>query len=297
VSKATVPLISSTGARTRRSGRLGDKLWLLCIQLLVLVGAVITFLPVVWMISGSFKLEKDIFTSPPQWIPNPWTWNNYVEAWHALPFGRFTFNTLVVVFFTLIGAFFSNTLVAFGFARLRARGRNFLFLLCLATLMLPQHVTLIPVYVLFSKLGWIDSYLPLIVPAFLASPFWVFMLRQFFMTIPLELDEAARMDGASTLHIYWQIMLPLSRPALTTLVIFVFLETWREFFLPLIYLNSQEKFTLAIGLNLLKGTADYNARYDLLMAVATVMALPPLLLFFFGQKYFVQGLAMTGLKG
>jgi ABC-type glycerol-3-phosphate transport system permease component len=204
---------------------------------------------------------------------------------------------MVVIFFTLIGAFFSNTLVAFGFARLRGRGRNLLFVLCLATLMLPQHVTLIPVYVLFSKLGWIDTYLPLIVPAFLGSPFWIFMLRQFFMTLPLELDEAARIDGASTWQIYWQILLPLSKPALTTMVIFVFLETWRDFFLPLIYLNSQEKFTLAIGLNLLKGTADYNARYDLLMAVSTMMALPPLLLFFFGQKYFVQGLAMTGLKG
>jgi ABC-type glycerol-3-phosphate transport system permease component len=272
-------------------------LWLLLVQVLVLIGAVITFIPVLWMISGSFKLEKNIFVSPPQWIPDPWTLNSYVEAWHSLPFDRFTLNTLIIVFFSLIGAFLSNTLVAFGFARLRGRGRNLLFLLCLATLMLPQHVTLIPVYVLFSKIGWINTYLPLIVPLFLGSPFWIFMLRQFFMSIPLELDEAARIDGANTLQIYSRIMLPLSKPAITTLVIFVFLDTWRDFFLPLIYLNSQEKFTLAIGLNLLKGTADYNARYDLLMAVSTVMALPPLLLFFFGQKYFVRGLAMTGLKG
>jgi len=277
--------------------KLQEKIGLAILQLLVTIGAIITFIPALWMVSGSFKIEKNIFLSPPQWIPDPWTWNNYKEAFTILPFARFTMNTLIVVAFSLLGTFLSNTLTAYGFARLRARGREILFLLLLSTIMLPAYVTIIPTYVLFSKLGWINTFLPLIVPTFFGSPFWIFMLRQFYMTIPLELDEAARIDGASSLQIFWQVILPLSKPALTTLVIFTFLNVWKDFFRPLIYLNTQDKFTLAIGLNLLKGTADYQTRYDLLMAVSTVMSLPPLILFFLAQKYFIQGLAMTGLKG
>ena len=278
----------------RRARRLLGRFFLYAV---VIAGAVLMLIPFLWMVSGSFKLEKDIFRSPPQWIPNPWDWGNYAEAWRALPFSRWLRNTLTIVFFAIIGVFLSCSLVAFGFARLRARGKNVLFLIMLSTLMLPSQVTLIPTYLLFSALKWVNTFKPLIVPAYFGSPFWIFMLRQFYMGIPWELDDAARIDGASTFYIYSKIMLPLTRPALTTLVVFTFMSTWNDFFNPLIYLNSWDKFTLAIGVNMFKGIADYQARYDLLMAASTVMSIPPLALFFLSQRYFVQGLALTGIKG
>lgn len=282
---------------TLLSSKAIDRLRLLLIQVFVTLGAVITFIPVVWMLGGAFKLERNIFLQPPQWIPNPWTWNNFGEAFRLLPFARFAQNTLIIVCVSIIGSFLSNTLIAYGFARKRGRGREVLFFILLSTMMIPTYVTLIPVYVLFSKLKWTNTFLPLIVPSFFGSPFWIFMLRQFFMTIPIELDEAAYIDGANSLQILWGIILPLSKPALATLIIFSFMSSWSDFFGPLLYLTKIDRYTLATGLQLFKGTADYQTRYDLIMAVSTLMALPPLALFAIGQKYFVQGLAMTGLKG
>jgi ABC-type glycerol-3-phosphate transport system permease component len=215
-----------------------------------------------------------------------------------MPFNVFLRNTVVITFGAMVGQIASTALVAFGFARLRGRGSNVLFVLLLSTIMLPIHVTLIPTFVLFRQLGWIDTFLPLIVPAFFGSgPFYVFLLRQFFMTIPLELDDAARVDGASTFDVFARICLPLAKPALATVAIFSFLSHWNDFLLPLIYLHSKENFTLAIGLNLFRAEQTSVTPWNQLMAVSLVVMIPPLLVFFFAQRYFIQGIVISGIKG
>ena len=258
---------------------------------------VVNIIPFVWMVSSSFKTEAEIWLNPPMWIPVSWRWENYVKAWNALPFGQYFVNTMIIFVFTLIGALLSNTLVAFGFARLRSRWRNVLFLVLLASMMLPQQVTWLSLYVMFARIGWVNTFLPLIVPHFFAYAFWVFLLRQFFLTIPLDLDEAARMDGANSLQIYWHIFLPLARPVLAAMCIMVFLAVWKEYFLPLIYLNKPSLFTLALGIQYFRGFADYATQWHLLMAASTAVAIPPLLVFLFFQRYFIEGLTMTGMKG
>ncbi|MBM4456194.1 MAG: carbohydrate ABC transporter permease [Chloroflexi bacterium] len=261
-------------------------------------------LPLVWMISGSFKSNAEVLASPPIWIPRVWHWENYVNALRALPFARFFLNTMIVTSIVLVGTVFANTIVAFGFARLRARYRDIIFLILLATMMLPRQVTWLSVYIIFAKLpgpgpsgNWIDTYLPLTVPAFFGSAFLVFMLRQFFLTVPLELDEAARIDGANTLQVYWHIFLPQARPALAAIVILVFINEWKDYFTPLIYLNTPTKFTLALGVQYFRGFADYATQWHLLMAAGTALTIPPFVVFVFFQRYFVAGLALTGLKG
>lgn len=258
--------------------------------------AVANVVPFVWMVSGSLKSEYEIWLNPPMWVPETWRWQNYQRAWNALPFGRYFLNTVLLFGLTLVGALLSNTLVAFGFARLRARWRNGLFLVLLASMMLPHQVTWLSLYVMFSRLGWIDTYLPLVVPHFFAEAFYVFLLRQFFLTIPIELDEAARIDGAGSPRVLWHIFLPTARPVLAAICIMVFLQSWREYFLPLIYLNTPATFTLALGVQYFRGFADYATQWHLLMAASTAVAIPPLLVFLCLQRYFVQGLTMTGLN-
>jgi ABC-type glycerol-3-phosphate transport system permease component len=272
--------------------------------ILLVALAAFNILPLLWMVSGSFKSNAEVLASPPIWIPRTWHWENYVNAFRALPFPRFFLNTMIVITFVLIGTLLANTLVAFGFARLRARARNLIFLILLATMMLPSQVTWLSVYIIFAKLpgpgpggNWIDTYLPLIVPSYFGSAFLVFMLRQFFLTVPLELDEAARIDGANTFQVYWYIFLPQARPALATIVILTFIGHWKDYFTPLIYLNTPTKFTLALGVQYFRGFADYATQWHLLMAAGTALTIPPLLVFLFFQRYFVAGLALTGLKG
>jgi multiple sugar transport system permease protein len=267
--------------------------------LIILLTALTIFnvIPFIWMLSGSFKTEYELWLNPPMWIPESWRWQNYVTAWTALPFARWFVNTVLIFALSLVGAMLSNTLVAFGFARLRARWRNPLFLVLLASMMLPHQVTWLSLYVMFSKIGWINTYLPLVVPYFFASPFFVFLLRQFFLTIPIDLDEAARIDGASSLRVYWHIFMPTAGPVLAAMTIMIFMLVWKEYFLPLIYLNKADLFTLALGIQYFRGFADYATQWHLLMAASSMVAMPPLLVFLFCQRYFIQGLTMTGLKG
>ncbi|MBE2240286.1 MAG: carbohydrate ABC transporter permease [Caldilineaceae bacterium] len=264
---------------------------------LVIPGAVLFTIPLLWMLSTALKDPKQIFVYPPQWIPDPILWSNFREGWmDYLPFNRFLFNTLFITTGNIIGNVISCSLAAFAFARLRARGKNLFFLLVLGTMLLPQEVTVIPQYVLFTRLGWNDTWLPLMVPAWFGFPFFIFLLRQFFLGIPRELDEAARLDGASSWRILWSIILPLSKPALATVVIFGFIGNWNNFLYPLIYLRSMDKQVLAVALNMFRGQYG-NANYQHMMAVSLLVLLPVLIVFFFGQRLFVRGIALTGIKG
>jgi multiple sugar transport system permease protein len=222
--------------------------------------------------------------------------HNYAAAWTAAPFTRFTLNTLFITVCCILGQVLSASLVAFAFARLRWPGRNLLFLLMLATMMLPSEVTMIPTYLIFRSLGWIDTFLPLIVPSFLGGgAFFIFLFRQFYLTLPRELDEAAWVDGCSSFGIYWHILLPLCKPILVTIAIFSFVGHWNDFLTPLIYLNSAEHFTLAVGLRFFQG--EYDTDMHLLMAASTLVLLPILVVFLIGQKYFVKSIVLSGIKG
>jgi multiple sugar transport system permease protein len=258
----------------------------------------IFLLPLAWMLSVSFQNARGVFAVPFHWIPETVHWDNYREVIELVPFGRYFVNTAVITASVLAGTLLSSSLVAYGFSRLRFRGRDLLFALCLSTMMLPGQVTLVPLYIFFSRLGWVDTFYPLIVPAFFGSPFYVFLLRQFFLTIPREYDEAALLDGASRLRIYWSIVLPLARPALLTVAVFTFIGTWNDFFGPLIYLNSTSKATLTLGLSMLKSqiVGTGMTQWHLLMAAAVLVMVPNVILFFAAQKHLVRGISMGGLR-
>ncbi len=265
-------------------------------NVLAWVIGIIFILPFLWMVSTSLKETAETFIMPPQWIPSSIRWRNYVEAWvEYAPFNLYLINTLKITISVLIGALFSNTLVAYSFARLEWPGRDILFVILLSTLMLPYQVTLIPVFVLFSKLGWVNTHLPLIVPSFFGNAFFIFLLRQFLVTIPVELDDAAKIDGCGNFRILWQILLPLSKPALAAVAIFSFMGTWNDFLAPLIYLNRERLFTLSLGL--LSFQTQYEVYWNHLMAASIIVLLPCLVIFFVAQRWFIQGITLTGLKG
>lgn len=266
------------------------------IYVILITSSAVMLIPFLWMVSSSLMSEEDMFQYPPVWIPKPPLWSNYKEAWEALPFTTFLINTILITVGRVVPQIFACSLVAFGFARLKARAKNKLFLLCLATMMLPGQVTMITTYIIFNKLGWVNTFKPLIVPSFFAGAFFVFMLRQFFLTIPLELDEAARIDGATSFQIYYHIFLPLAKPALGAVAIFSFMASWNDFMGPLIYLHDTEKYPLALGLQLFQSYGEYATRWNLIMASSVAMALPPLILFFFTQKHFIKGITLGGLK-
>jgi multiple sugar transport system permease protein len=268
------------------------------VQGTIILLSIIVMIPFGWMLSTALKPIEQVFEFPPTWIPDPVLWENFWIGWTHVPMTRYLLNTLYITAVAIVGVVGSSSLVAYGFARLRAPGRDALFLLLLSTMMLPQQVTLIPNFLLFKSLGWLNTYNPLLVPAFTAAPFFVFLLRQFYMTIPQELDEAARIDGCGTLGIFWRILLPLSKPAVATVAIFVFFNRWNSFLWPLIYLRSPEKYTLAVGLSFFHSQQGQMLTYwNHLMAVTLLVAIPPLLVFFFAQRFFVQGIALTGIKG
>jgi multiple sugar transport system permease protein len=251
--------------------------------------------PFLWLLSTSLKPEHQIFVWPPIWIPEPVTFEHYLNGLQFLPFGRFTLNSLFVAVMAVIGTLVSCSLPAYGLARIRWPGRNVLFAVILATLLIPFQVRLIPLFIIFKNLGWIDTFLPLIVPTFFGNAFFIFLLRQFFLTIPQELSEAAKIDGASELDIFRRIILPLARPALATVALFEFLARWDDFLGPLIFLSSQENYTVSLGLAMFRG--QQGSFWGMLMAVSTVMALPIIVLFFFTQRTFIQGITLTGIKG
>lgn len=252
-------------------------------------------LPFAWMLVTSLKVPAQVFKFPIIWVPRPIKWTNYIEVFDTVPFFQYSVNSTIITFLSIVGHVISSSLVAFSFARLRFPGRRIMFLMVLSTMMVPQWVTIIPTFILFKTFGWLDTFKPLIVPAYFGVPFHIFLLRQFFLTIPKELEDAARIDGCSTYRIYWNIMLPLARPALATVAIFSFMWNWNSFLYPLIYLQTQEKYTIALGLRSFQ--SEYWTHYELVMA-ASVMALAPcLLLFFLAQRLFIQGIVITGVKG
>jgi ABC-type glycerol-3-phosphate transport system permease component len=279
------------GLRSRRSRHhLGTVLG----YALAVGGALLFLLPLFWMISSSLKPDYQVLEYPPRWLPDPVRWANYAEALTYLPFGRYTLNTLVIASMTIFGHLLSCTLVAYAFARLRAPGKDLLFLLLLATMMLPYPVTMIPIYIGFESVGWVNTFLPLIVPAFFGSPFYIFLMRQFFLTLPVELEDAARVDGANTLQIIWHVILPISKPALATVAIFTFQASWNDFLGPLIYLHDQTKYTVSLGLSFFR--SSYDVRWAYLMAASLVTMLPVIILFFLAQRLFIEGITLTGIK-
>jgi multiple sugar transport system permease protein len=278
--------------RPRRNVRWGRGL----VWLLLCAGSLLMMLPFLWMVSTSLKETSQIWVFPPQWIPNPVRWENYTEALTSLPFGRYALNTSIITIATTLGVVLTASLCAYGFARMQFPGRDLIFMIVLSAIMIPYVVLLIPQYIMFRYLGWIDTYLPLTVPVwFGGGAFNIFLLRQFFRTIPAELSDAARIDGASELGIYWRIIMPLAGPALATVAIFTVLNTWNDFLGPLVYISSQDKFTLALGLAQFRGL--YATQWQYLMAASTVVVVPTLVLFFLAQRYFIQGIVLTGLKG
>jgi ABC-type glycerol-3-phosphate transport system permease component len=261
----------------------------------LIITAGLFLIPLLWMISSSLKPDYAIFAVPPQLIPNPPRWENYPEALTFVPFGQYTLNTLLISGVTIAGHLVSCTVIAYAFARLRAPGRDALFVALLATMMLPYPVTMVPLYMLFLQLGWINTILPLTVPAFFGSPLYIFLLRQFYLTLPLDLEDAARIDGAGTLQIIGRVILPLTLPALATVTIFTFQATWNDFLAPLIYLQNPQHYTVTLGLQFFR--TSYTTSWAYLMAASLVTMLPVVLVFLVAQRLFIEGIALTGVKG
>jgi multiple sugar transport system permease protein len=281
------------GKLQRRLGRQFERLLTI---LLLITFTIILLAPLGWLVSTALKGPAQIFTYPPEWIPNPALWSNFRESTTIYPFGRYATNTLIIAVLNILGVLLTASMAAYAFARLRFPGRDLIFLILLSTLMLPFTVLMIPRYIEFRELGWLDSWLPLIVPNwFGGSVFFIFLLRQFFRTIPRDLSDAAKLDGASEFRIYWQIVLPLSKPALAVVAVFVFLDTWNDFLGPLIYITSPDKYTVSLGLNLFQG--NFSTQYAYLMAASTMMILPTIVVFIAAQRYFVHGVVLTGVKG
>ena len=264
---------------------------------LLIAGSIVMLFPLMWTLSTALKTIDQLMIYPPEWIPNPVKWSNFIEALQVLPFHLYFKNTMIIVLTNLAAALLSSSLVAYGFARIEFPGREVLFTIMLSTLMMPYIVRMIPLYLIYSKLKWIDTFLPLIVPNFFGVPYYIFLLRQFFRTVPEELADAARIDGCSELGIWWRVMLPLSKPAMAVIGIFCFQTHWNDFLGPLIYLNNVNLRTLALGLYAFRAIPGQLPMFHLLMAASLWMALPVLLLFFFAQRYFIQGVVLSGIKG
>lgn len=297
----TLPLRSAPAWQHRRSVHLivTHTLYYL---LLTGLGALL-MIPFLWMVTSSVKAEHEIFSIPATWLPERIRWENYPHALESFPFFRSLLNTVIVTFSVILGRLLSASLAAYAFARMRFRLRTPLFILVLSTMMIPYHVTLIPTYILFTRLRWVNTFLPLIVPHWLGlGAFYIFLLRQFFMSIPSEMNDAARIDGCSHFGIFVRVILPLSIPALATVTIFTFLEQWNDFLAPIIYLNTNDKHTLAIALQFYRQSASGAGwgpvrTWAHLMVVSLLTMAPCLALFFFAQRYFIQGVVVSGVKG
>ena len=297
----SVQAASSTAAaameariHSRRRQQLREGVTNLIIFLFLLLFGISFAIPLVWLISTSLKTDPQLVSLRPIWIPNPIRWSNYIRAVESMDFLTQTRNTLTVCFLALGGQVVSASLAGYGFSRINWRGREVAFVLVLTTMMLPDQVTMIPRFIIFRNLRWIDTLKPLFVPAMFGAAFYIFLFRQFFLALPSELNDAGRIDGCTELGIYWRIVLPLSKPVIATVALFTFLTHWNEFQNPLIYLQSAEKYTLSLGLQVFGGRSymDMTA----LMAATMLVSLPAIVLFFFTQRTFIQGIALTGLK-
>jgi ABC-type glycerol-3-phosphate transport system permease component len=280
-----------------KTRRFNDLVHDIVVYSLLIALSIVFLFPFYWMLSTALKAEYNVFIWPPQWIPDPVMWSNFKDALSnpQLPFPLFFRNTMILEIGIITGRLISCTLIAYGFARLEAPGKNVLFAILLATLMLPNAVTQIPRFILFNEIGWVNSYLPLIVPTWFGEAYAIFLMRQFFMTIPRELEEAARIDGANFIQIITGIIVPLSMPVLTVILILSFKDIWNEFFNPLLYLNDLTKYPLAVGLAYFNG--QFRVQMSLLMAASVVVLLPLVIVFFIAQKAFVEGVSLTGLAG
>ena len=272
------------------------------VYVILIAGSLLMVMPLAWLVRSSLMDNAQIFVFPPQWIPDPFKWSNYPEALTAVPFGRYFLNTAIIEVCVLAGVLLTSVMTGYSFARLRWPGRQVVFAMVLGSMMLPSAVTIIPMFVLWRELGALDTLVPLTVPAWFGAgayagqgAFQIFLLRQFFLTIPKELDEAAYMDGGTPLAVLWRIIVPLSTPALLVVGIFTFIDVWNNFFEPVLYLSDEKNFTLALGLATFRGL--YNAQWGYLMAASTAMIVPIIALFFAGQRYFIEGITLTGIKG
>jgi multiple sugar transport system permease protein len=263
-------------------------------HLLLLIILVVMVSPFLWMVSSSFKTESQIFALPPQWAPKPVTLENYVNASDAFPLGRFYLNSLFVALSVMVCLLLTSSLAAYVFARLQFPARDTIFFIFLATMMLPSQITLIPRFIIMKELGWINTYKALIFP-FIATPFATFLLRQAFLDIPVDLEDAARMDGCSRIRILFQVVLPLAKPALATLATFTFMDHWNAFLWPLIVIQTKEKLTLQVGLSMLR--SELGTEWGTLMAASVLAALPTVVVYFFAQRQFISGITLTGIKG
>ncbi len=260
---------------------------------LIVVGLFFLF-PFVWLVDTSLKDDVQIFTYPPKWIPDPVMFSNYADALTQIPFMHYVGNTVRIVVLAVLGNVISAPIVGYAFAKLHWKGRDKVFILVLATMMLPFQVTMIPLYSMYVKIGWINSIAPLVVPDFFGKAFFIFLMRQFFLTIPEEISQAARIDGASEFRIFWNIILPLAKPAVVTVALFAFIWSWTDFLGPLIYLTDNSKWTISIGLS--QFTTSHGLDWKLLMAGSTMFMLPMIVIFFFMQKVFIEGITTSGLK-
>lgn len=286
-------------ARPVRRVHMRRQAGVILIYLVLTSVAVVFATPFLWLVITSLKQKSQIFTEPLVWIPDPVMWSNYPKALTGptFPFMRLLGNTLFYTVSSTLGVVISSTVVAYAFAKMTFRGRDLLFGITLATMMLPAIVTLIPTYVLFSALGMVGSYAPLIVPAWFGSAFNIFLIRQFMLTIPLDLTDAARVDGAGDLRILWSVLVPLIRPVLLVVALFHFMYTWNDFMGPLIYLSDSDQFPLVLGLFTFRGRFGQSIEWHLLMAASMAVIAPMIALFFMAQRYFIEGVTMTGLKG
>ncbi len=252
--------------------------------------------PLIWLIRSSLMTSQEIFTLPPKLYPKTLQWMNYFDLFKAIPFARYFLNTLLIVFINIIGALISNTFIAYAFARIKFKGSSIMYGLCLATLMLPATVTMIPLFIEWKILGGINTYAPLTVMSFFGNAFYIFLLHQFFKTIPMEFNEAAFVDGANHFQIVLKIIIPISKPALAVVAIFTFMTSWNDFMGPFLYINDQIKYTLSLGLKYLISGYTVIGQWQVLMAASVLVILPITILFFFMQRYFIEGITMGGLK-
>lgn len=272
--------------------------YILLIYALLVVGALVFLLPLFWLITTALKENAEVYVFPPTFIPKTFRWQNFPDGWfyEGMNFPRWLWNTVLITGTVTFAAIMASSLCAYGFARIKFPGRDLWFMLVLASIMLPGAVTLIPLYIMYNQIGWLDTFYPLTVPAFFGGgAFNIFLLRQFFMTIPIELEEAAILDGANRFRIWWQIMMPLCKPALATVAVFTFQGVWNDFYGPLIFLTNPEKYTVALGISFFREL--YNTQIPLMMAMSFLMVIPTLLAFFLAQRLMIRGVVMTGLKG
>src|SRR6476620_1242387 len=293
------------GATRRRRPRFGRLLTRSVLPRVVLIAAAVLFIiPFYWMLVSALKSNAELTTFPPGLIPRDWVFQNFIDAVNYIPFGLYALNSFIITVGVTIGSVLSNTVVAYGFSRIQWPGRNMMFYVFIATLFLPYPVILVALFDIFSKLpsfgiqgakSWVDTFLPLIVPAFFGNPFYIFLMRQFMLGIPKELSDAARVDGASEIQTFWKVILPLTKPAIVVVAIFSAVGAWNEFLLPLLYLQDNSKYPLAVGLAFY--TSEHDVAYNLLMAASCLVVLPIIIVFIFAQRFFVEGITVGGVKG